>query len=162
MPSSPLDSTNGGATSSVSCHHCPWATHTVGQRRAWHVIITLGKHRRSDDVGRGMPSSPLDSTDGRATPSVSCHHRPWAAHTVGQRRAWHAIIALGQHRRSDVVGHGMQSSPFCSTHGRTTSAVACRHCRWAAHTVERRRVCHAIIALGQHTRSDGVGCGMPS
>ena len=29
---------------------------TVGRRRAWHAIFALGQHRRSDDVGHGMPS----------------------------------------------------------------------------------------------------------
>ena len=162
MPSPLLVSTHSRTTSGVACHHRLWAAHTVGRRRALHAIIALGEHRRSDDVGRGMPSSPLDSTDGRATSSVSCHHRPWAGHTVGRCRTWHAIIALGQHRRSDDVVLGMPSSSLDSTDGRPSSGVACHHRPWTAQTVERRRACHAIIALGQHTRSDGVEHGMPS
>ena len=31
------------------------------------------------------------------------------------------------------------------------SGVACHHRLWAAYTVERRQVWHAIIAFGQHT-----------
>ena len=135
MPSSPLDSTDGRATSSMSCHHCLWAAHTVERRRVLHDITTLGcthdqstsgvaRHHRSwttntvGNVGRGMASSPLDNTHGR------------------QRRAWHAITALGQHTWSDDVGCGMTSPPLDSTHDRTTSGVACHHHLWVAHTNE--------------------------
>ena len=166
MPSSPLGSTHGRTTSGVACHLRLFAAHTVERRRAWHAIIAFGQHTRSNDVGRGMPSSPLGSTHGRTTSGVACHHRLWAAHTVERRRAWHAIIAFGQHTRSSDVGRGMPSSPLGSTHGRTTSGVACMpssplgsthgrtasgvacHLRlFAAHTVERRRAWHAIFAL---------------
>ena len=40
--------------------------------------------------------------------------------------------------------------------------MACHHRLWAAHTVERHRVWHAIIALGWHTRSDDVRRDMSS
>uniref|UniRef100_A0A494G8M9 Uncharacterized protein n=1 Tax=Solanum lycopersicum TaxID=4081 RepID=A0A494G8M9_SOLLC len=33
---------------------------TVERRRAWHAIINIGQHRQSNDVGRGIPLSPLD------------------------------------------------------------------------------------------------------
>ena len=56
----------------------------------------------------------------------------------------------------------MSSSPLGSTHGRTTSGVACHHRLWAAHTIERRRALHAIISLGQHTRLDDVRRSMTS
>ena len=166
--------------SSVSCHHHPWAAHTVGRRRAWHAIIAFGQHIRSDGVNCGMPTSPLDSTHGRTTSDVACHHCLWAAYTVERRWAWHAIIAfgqytrsndvgtwhaiiaLGQHTRSNDVGRGMPASPLGSTHGRTTSGVECHHLLWAADTVERRRAWHAIITFGKHTWWDGVGRGMPS
>ena len=143
-------------------HHCPWAAHTVERCRVWHAIIALGQHTRSDGVKRRMPSSPLDSTDDRPSSGVPCHHSSYIAYTVGRRRAWHAIIAFGQHRRSAVVGRGMPSSPLGSAHDRTTSGVACHHRLWAAHTVERRRAWHAIIALGRQTRSNDVWRGMPS
>ena len=118
-----------------------------------------------------MTSPPLERTHGRMTSGVACHHRLSVAHTVERRRAWHAIIALGWQTRSNDVGCGMPSSPsgsthgrttssvakkslpLVSTHGRTTSGVACHHRLWAAHTVERRRLWHA---LGQQTRSDDV------
>ena len=144
MPSSPSGSTHGRTSSEVACHHCLWAAHTVERHRSWHAIIAFGNHTRANDVGRGMQSSPL------------------AAHTVERRRAWHAIIALWHHTRSDGVERGMPSSPLGSTHGRTTSDVAYRHRRWAAQMVGQRRPWHAIIAFGQHTRSDGVGHCMPS
>ena len=100
-----------------------------------------------------MPSPPLDSTQGRTTSGVACYHLFWAAQTVGRRLAWHAITALGQHTWSDNVGRGITSPPLGGTHGQTTSGMACHHRLGAAQTVERRRVWHAITALGQHTQT---------
>ena len=91
---SPLGSTHGRTTSGVACHHSPWTANTIKRHLAWHAIISFGQHKRSNNVGRGMPSSPLCSTHGRATSGVACHHRLWAAHSVERRRAWHAIFAL--------------------------------------------------------------------
>ena len=82
-------------TSGVVCHHSPWTAHTVGRRQALHASIAFGKHTRSNDVGRGLPSSPLGSTHSRPMSGVACHHRLWEAQTAERRRAWHAIIALG-------------------------------------------------------------------
>ena len=138
MPTPPLDSTHGRTTSSVACHHRQGTTHMEGRRRACHAIIAFVQHRRSDDVGRGMPSPPLENTLGRMTLGVACHHRPWKAHTVGLRRAWHDITTFGHHTRSNNVGRGMPSSPLGSTHGRMTSGVACHHSLWTENTVERR------------------------
>ena len=109
-----------------------------------------------------MPSPPLDSTQGRMTSGVACHHHLWAAHTVELRRAWNAIIAFGKHKRSNHVGRGMQTSRLGSTHGRTTSGVACQHRLWATTTVERRRAWHDINAFGEQTRSNDVRRDMPS
>ena len=162
MPSSPLGSTNGLTTSGVDCQHHLWAAHTVERRRAWHAIIALGRHTRSNDVRRDMPSPPLDSTHDRTTLGMACHHHLWVAQTVGRRRSWHAIIAFGQHKRSNDVGRGMPSLPLGSTHGRTTSGVACHSRLKAAHRVERRRAWHDLTAFGQHTRSNDVGRDMPS
>ena len=109
-----------------------------------------------------MPSSPLASTYSRTTLGVECHHRLWVAHTIERRRAWHAIIAFGQHNRSNDVGRGMPSRIWAAN---TVER------RWAWHaiiafgladTVVRRRAWHAIIALGEETRSNGVGHGMQS
>ena len=67
MSSPPFDSTFRRTTSGVTCHHRRWAAHMVERCQAWHDITTLGLHARSDDVGRGMTSPPLDSTHGRMT-----------------------------------------------------------------------------------------------
>ena len=157
-----MGSTHGRTSSNVACHHRLLAAHTVERRRTWHTVIAIGKHTRSTDVGRGMPSSPLGSTDGRTTSSVACHYRPWVAHTVERRRTWHTVIAVGKHTRSNDVGRGMPSSPLVSINGQTTLGVACHHRLWAAHTVKRRRACRAIIVFGQHIRLIDVGRGMPS
>ena len=133
-----------------------------GRRRAWNDITALGQHTRSDYVGRGMTSPPLDSKHSRTMSGVAFHHRHWAAQTVEQCRAWHAIIALGQHTRSNDVRRDMPSPPLDSTHGRTTSGVVCHHRLWAAKMVERRQSLHAIIAFGLHTWSNDVGQSMPS
>ena len=121
-----------------------------------------------------MPSGPLDSTHGRTTSGVAFHHGPLKTHTVEQRRAWHAITALGRRRawyaiislewqtHSNDVGGGMPSPLLDNTHGRTTSGVACHHRHWEAHTVEKRRAWHDITAFGLHARSDDVGRGMTS
>ena len=95
MPSSPLGSTHGRATSGVACHHRLWA-HTVERRLAWHAIFAFLQHTRSNDVGRGMPSSPFDSIDGRPSSGVACHHSPWTAQTVGRRRTClHTTVGRG-------------------------------------------------------------------
>ena len=88
----------------------------VRRHRAWHDIIALGQHTRSDYVGHDMTSPPLDGTHGRKMSGVACHHRPWEAHTVKLRRVWHDITALGQHAQLDDVGRGMTSPPFDRTH----------------------------------------------
>ena len=61
MPSPPLDSTHGRATS------------------VWHAIIAIGHDKQSNDVGHDMPSSPLSSTHGRTTSGVACHQRLWTS-----------------------------------------------------------------------------------
>ena len=97
MKSPPSDSTYGRTTSGMAFHHRLWAAHTVGRHQAWHAITALEKHTRSNNVGRGMTSSPLDRTHGR------------------QRRVWHDITAFRQHTRLNDVGCGMISSPLGST-----------------------------------------------
>ena len=178
MPSSPLGSTHdrttlgvtfhhslwtthhGRTTSSMACHHRLWTAKTVERRRAWHDITALGLHARSDDVWRGMTSSPFDCIEGRTTSGVTWHHRPWTAHTVRQRRAWQAITALGQHTQLDDVERDMPSLPLGSTHSRTTLGVEFHYIPWTANTAERRRAWHEITALGLHAPSNDVGRGM--
>ena len=156
MTSPPLDSTHSQTTFGVTYHHRLWTVHTVEKRRAWHAIITFGQHTRSNYVGRGMPSSPLGSTNGRTTSGVACHHLLLDAHTIERCRAWPAIIAHGRQTRSNDIRRDMPSSPLASTHGRTTSGVACHHRLRAIQTVKRCRAWHAITALGLHARSDDV------
>ena len=150
------------------------------QHRAWHDISAVVQHTRSDDVGCGMPSSPLGSTNGQTASGLACQHRPWTAGTVRRHRAWHDITALLQHTRSNDVGPGMTSLPLDGMHGRTTLGVAyhhrlrtsshsrtasgepCHHRPWTTNTVERRRAWHAIISFGQHKRSNYIGHGITS
>ena len=146
----------------MRCHHRLWTAHTVERCRLLLYITALGLHAWSNDVERGMTSPPFHSTHGRIMSGEACHHCLWAAHTVRLRRAWNDITALGQHTRSNDIERGILLSPLGSTQGRTTSGVACHHRLWAAHTVERRRAWHAIIALGRQTRSDNVRHDMPS
>ena len=159
MPSSPVGSTHGRTTSGMACHNRLKAAHTVERCRAWHDITAFGQHTLSNEVERDMPSPPLDSTHGRTTLGMACHHHLWAAQMVERRRAWHSIVALGrqisrttsgvvchhllrawhaitalwQHTQSKDVGRGMTSPPLDSTHGRTTSGVTCHHRYRTAH-----------------------------
>ena len=105
-----------------------------------------------------MRSPLLDCTHGRAWHDITAIKQ----HTIGRRRAWHDITALGQHTQSDYVRHGMTSLPLYITPGRTTSSAACHYRLWTAHTIERRRAWHAIIAHGRQTRSNDVWRDMPS
>ena len=124
MPLLPLGGTNGEMTWGVECHLRHWRAHTVG------------------DVGRDMQSSPLDSTHGGTPLGMPSHHRHLTIYTVGLRHACHAIMAFVNDTRSDDVGHGnaviflgmytwsddvrrgMSSSPYYSTHNRTTLGMA--------------------------------------
>ena len=151
MPSSPLVNTHVRTTSGVACHHRPWTAYMVGRYRMWHVIITHGQHTWSDDVQCRMPSSPFHDTNDRITSCVECHHRPRVTHTFGRRRAWHAIIALGQHTRSDDIGHGMLSLPLERTHSQTMSSVACHHRPLAAYIIVDADVSCHHLPCGAHT-----------
>ena len=57
--------------------------------------ISLIVYTWSDDVEHGIPSSALGSTRSRTTSGIKCHLCPWIENTMGKRRVWHAIIALG-------------------------------------------------------------------
>ena len=127
-----------------------------------HDIASLGQHTWSDDVKLGMPSLTLDNTHGWTASGVKCHHRLWEAHMMERRRAWHAIIALGRQTQWNFVRRDMPSLPLDSTYGQTTLDVVCHHRLWVAHTVERCRAWHDITTVGQLTRSNDVGRGMPS
>ena len=109
MPASFLGGTHGWMMSGGGCHYHLWKTYMVGRDRACYAIITIRKHTQSDDVGRDMPSLPLDSTNGRTI------------------LAWYAIIVLGQHIRLENVRRGMPSWTLSRTYGRTTLGVAVHH-----------------------------------
>ena len=143
MPGWPLGDTYGRMMLGVACNYRPCDTHR-------------------DDVGRDMQSLTLSSTHDPMTLGVVCHQRPMAEQTVLQCPAWHAIISLGHHIRWDNVGRNMSSLSFGKTHGKTMSGVACNHIPWTSHTVEKRRVFHAIVVFGLHTRLDDVRHGMPA
>ena len=110
MPSTPFGSTHSRTMLSVASHHRPWTARTVGRRQVWHAIIVLGQQTRSNDVGRGMPSSPLGSTHSRTASGMACNHRLWAAHRVERRRTGHAIITFWQNKWSNNVRRGMSPS----------------------------------------------------
>ncbi|TMW81519.1 hypothetical protein EJD97_009164 [Solanum chilense] len=187
MSSSPLESIHDGTPFLVAGNHHPWTAHTIGTLR-WSTLgrTTSGvachhlhsKANRWDYVGHCIPSSTLRNIRGRMTPGLTWLLLPWTTHMVGRRRAWYAIIALGKNTRTnyvgrdmpswplanteDEIGRGMPSSPWCSTHGLTTSGDRCHHSPWEAHKNGLFQAWHPIIDLGQHTRSIDVGHGMPS
>ena len=140
-------STHGPTMSGVACHHRLLAAQTVERRQALHAITAFGQHTRSNDVGPGMTSPPLDGTHSRMTSGGSFHHRLWEAHTVERRWAWHDINAFEQHLWSNDVRHDMLSPLLDSTHDRKTSSVALHHRPWTACTVGRRRAWHDFTAL---------------
>ena len=160
MLSLPLNCTERQMMSRVSCNYHLWKEHKVRRSKVFNAIITLVMNTQMNNVGRGILSPPVDSTHGWETSVMAWHDRPWTAHTVGRRRAWNEITALGQHTRSNYIGRGMTSLPLDSTHGRKTLGKAFHHRLWAARTDKRRWARHDITALGQHTRSTtlGVAC----
>ena len=147
MPSMPLDSIHSRTLSCVACHNIPWTSLIVERLWAWNVTISLGQFTQSIDLKSGMPSSPFDCTHRQTMLDVACLHRICKAHTVERHRGWHTIMALRHHAQSDNVGCGMPLLPLYFTHGRETWNVACLSRPCTAHTVERRRAWHVIIAL---------------
>uniref|UniRef100_A0A494G8V1 Uncharacterized protein n=1 Tax=Solanum lycopersicum TaxID=4081 RepID=A0A494G8V1_SOLLC len=127
----------------MACHNVLLKTHTTIQHLVSHAIFALRLHARSNDLGLGMPTWTLGSIYCRTTSGVTCYialgqhtrtysrstsgvtynHRPWTAatitHTIGLRRAWHAIMVLGQHTQSEGGEHDMPSSPLDNKHGST-------------------------------------------
>ena len=134
-PSSPLEYPYGWTTSGVACPHVPFVAHTFGRRQTWHTIIALIQHKLSENVGRGMLSSPLNRIHGRTTSSVAFHHHHWIKHTIGLCRARDAIMVLGQQTRSYEFGRRITTSPLDNTRRKTTSGLAGHYCPWTACTV---------------------------
>ena len=89
-----LRNTQGRSTPIFVCQHFHLTTTTIGLSQASHAIIDLGQDTQSNGVVHGMPSSTFDKTHGHTTSGGTCHHCPSTAHTVRQRRAWHAHIGL--------------------------------------------------------------------
>ena len=112
MLSSPFESTHDRTTSGMACPHGCLEAQMVRRRRALDANISLRQKTRSDDVDRGMPSSPFDGLHSKTMSVVACHNIPWEAHTVGQCRVWHPINTLGNHPRSNDIGRGILSSPY--------------------------------------------------
>ena len=162
LPSPPINNTLGRTTLGMARHHNPLKVHTVGLRRECHNITAFGQHIRSNEVGHGMPSSPLGSTHGRTTLGVACHHILWTAHTVELYRVWFYVTAVGLHAQSNDVGRRIPSLPLRSTHSQTTLCLARHHRLWTTHSAEGHRVWNAIITVGTHTRSNDVGRVMTS
>ena len=169
MLSSPFDNTHNQMKSGVECFYGPLASHTIILSRAWITIVTIRNYTMWDDVRHGIPKSSLGSTRGRTMLGVTCHLRLWIAHTVVKHWAWYIIIALVQLTWSDDDKHSMPSWTLQSTHGRTTSGIACIHLPWEAYMVMecyhlpyieymlgRCEELNYIISLGPPTRSNNV------
>ena len=60
-PSLLLESIHGWTTLGVASYYRPCTEHTIKCYWAWHACIALRQQTRSDNVGRGMLQSPLDS-----------------------------------------------------------------------------------------------------
>uniref|UniRef100_A0A494G8J0 Uncharacterized protein n=1 Tax=Solanum lycopersicum TaxID=4081 RepID=A0A494G8J0_SOLLC len=119
----------GPITLGLAYHHRPWTTYPFGRCWALHVIISLGLHTRSDDVGHGNAIISLwhhtrsdvhtrsnDVMHNMLSSSWECTHN-WKTSGVDAR------MDLGRHTRSDDVGRGMLSSPLGSTHGLMTCGM---------------------------------------
>ena len=155
MPACPLGSTYVRTTSNMACHYHPWTAYTVRQHWVWPVIISLEHITWSDNVERGMPSWSSGSTHGHKASVLACNHvigqltqsegikhnMPsclWTTHTIGLRRAWHAIMVLGQHTQPEGGEHDMPSSRLDNKHGSTILNMVSLHRLWIAHTVRLR------------------------
>ena len=132
------------------------------RRRSWYAINAYVQHKQSDDVGQGIPSSPLYSTHNQITSSVECHHLLWTTHTNKVHWTWHAIIALGEISRSNAVGHRMLVWSLDSTHDQMMSSVACHNHPSTTHTIRLRRPWHTIFTLRHHAWSYNIMCGIIS
>ena len=122
-------------TSDVTCYLCHLRTHTIERLQVWNDPMALWQHKWLDDVRRGMPSSPFDSTYGQKWHTIisigqytqSDHVRRDMRsspldniHRDGQCRSWLVITALGKHTLSDEVGSDILSLPLDCTHAQPT------------------------------------------
>ena len=134
MQLSLLECRHNQMTSDVTCYLCHLKAHMIGRLQAWNDPMALLQHKWLDDVGRGMPSSPFDSTYGQKWNTII---------SIGQfTESDHVrrdIFSLGQHTWWDDIKSLMPSSPLDSIH----RDGQCR--AWLV-----------ITALGKHTLSDEV------
>ena len=91
-----------------------------------------------------------------------CYNRPWATHTVGQRRELNVIIALALYTWSGYIGCDILSSTLKRIHDQTMSIMAYFHLPMTEHMIGQRSALHANMALEKHTRSNDVGHSTPS
>ena len=98
----------------------------------------------------------------RTMSGVTCYHLPGNAHTIGQRRAWHDHMDLGQHTQLDDVGRETPSLTLERIPSRTMSGLACHNRPLTTYMVGLRRAWHVIIFLGMNIQSEDIGCGMTS
>ena len=90
---SPLDNIHGRTISVVRCYHLPWKEYTIWRCQALHVIIVLGHHTWSEDVGRSMPACLLGSTHGWMMLSVGFHYHIWTTYMVGR----YCVLSFHRH-----------------------------------------------------------------
>ena len=117
MPSLSFQKTHYQTTSSMACHNLLLTTHTTIRHLVSHAIFALRLHARSNDLGLGMPTWTLGSINCRTTSGVTCY------------------IALGQHTRSDYVGHVMPAQSMGNAHNQTILSFARHHNLWEAHRI---------------------------
>ena len=110
-----------------------------------------------------MQTSPLDIKHGGTTSSVERHHRHFIEYMVRLRRSWHTIIEFRQHTRSNNIERGRPSLLLDNIHRvglrRALHAIITHGLHTWSDDVGHG---NAIIALGQRTRSEDVGCKMSS
>ena len=129
----------------------PWVAHTVRQRRALNVIISLAQYTWSGYIGCNILSSPFERIHDQTMLIMEYYHVPMTEQMIGQRRALHANMALGKRTRSDNVGCKMPSLTLDRIHDSTKSAVASYHSPWKEYKIGRCQVWYYIIALGKNT-----------
>ena len=104
----------------------------------------------------------MSSTHAQTMSGVTSQHCTWTTNIERRRRVWYVIIALGQQARLHDVERSMIAWSLRNTHGRSTPIFVCQHFHLTTTTIELCQASHAIIDLGQHTRSNDVEHGMPS
>ena len=71
MSSLLMDSIDVRTTSGFACYHLSWKAYKIGKIMVWYDIISLGQHKRYNDVWRRMLAWKFGSTHGRMTSGVA-------------------------------------------------------------------------------------------